>query len=226
VFVLSEVNKIANVFFGTNSFSDIIIVTPITSIYESLFKNQEKIKESCGWWKIKSLKINSKQIDIAKIPQGNSIVDFLNCLPDCKKIILVGYAGGNSEISQIGDIIIPSRAHLTNHFSYSHNFSTNEIEDSEIMDLLYKNDSVFHVQTLTEQDYLFINNVKEKGISCVDMETGLLYSESNKIGHDAISFLIITDLIDQKPFYETENSDFEIISKSFVKTEKLIKSLL
>jgi purine-nucleoside phosphorylase len=203
-------------FFGEIKHSDIIIVTPLTLIFETLFKDIKPESSSRGWWLHKKIVLetnNLKQtISIMKIQPGNSIIDFIHCLDNPKKIIFIGFAGGIDNSLSIGQVIIPKIALMKN-------------KKVEIKNSIYdKKYSVYAVNTFFEQNKIFINKMVKRKISCLDMETFLLYNEAKKMKINVVSILIISDLVRKLPFYEVKKSDFDFVNMSLTKVEEIIKN--
>ncbi len=208
--------KVRYTFFGREDISKRVIITPLSSLYNSLFEEYPAAKETHGWWNSKDIGVDGKSISVLKVPQGYSILDALASLESPEKIVLMGYAGGNSGKVGIGSIVYPTSALRGDAL-----VNVQEPMEREIPDSVHKG-KLIHADTFLEQDEKFIERMHQEGISCVDMETFLLYSAARKNNYGAHSFLIISDLIDKKPFYEASLSDMEKIRSSYGPLEKLV----
>lgn len=208
--------KIRNTFFGRENLSDRVIITPLSFLYNLLFKDYKTNNETRGWWNSKDIEVDGNNISVLKIPQGYSIMDAVLSLDNPEKIIFMGYAGGNSEKVKVGSIVYPINAIKGNEAVTLPKSRLITVPDS-----IHKG-SLIHSDTFLEQDENFIRNMLEKGISSVDMETFLFYDISQKNNYDSHSFVIVSDLIDKKPFYKISSEDIEQIKASYGQLEELI----
>lgn len=208
--------KIRHAFFGRENLSDRVIITPLSFLYNSLFKDYKTNNETRGWWNSKDIEVDGNSISVLKIPQGYSIVDAVLSLDNPEKIIFMGYAGGNSEKVKVGSIVYPISAIRGNEA-----VTLPESKLITVPDSIHKG-SLIHADTFLEQDNKFINRIIKEGISSVDMETFLLYSISEKNNYGSHSFVIVSDLIDKKPFYKISSEDIEQIKASYGQLEELV----
>lgn len=203
--------KACEKFFGSSNLGDILIITPITLIYDSLFKTYENIIHTSGWWNHKMINLNSKSISILKIPQGYSILDVLECIDKKDKIIFLGFCGGNSKKTEIGSIICPTQAIFLDNGCFKVDLGEEN------------NSSVLFVRNFSEQDHNIVDFVLKNNIDCVDMETYLLFKHCQKKNTKPLSILIVSDLIDSLPFYELSKEQEAKIMSDFMHVEDIIK---
>jgi len=200
--------------FGIEDLSEIIIMTPIRDIYEKVLSRYKLIERlTNGWWNHKRIQLKEKKISFVKISQGHAVLDTLNCFDTAKKVILLGFCGGNSDFLEIGDVICPNDA-SSREGVVKRNFNFNFVG--------VKQGKLMHVNTFCEQNEFFLNLVKTNKISCVDMETFFLYSECLRKNIECCSLLITTDLLATRPFYLTDQNDFKKVHNAYRTFEEAV----
>ena len=207
-------DRIRKRFFGTSEISPVVILTPITALYD-IFESYPKVNETKGWWQQKEVVLNKKKTSLIKIPQGNSVIDVIESLDEIEKVIFMGYAGGLSNNVDIGNILCPHTALFENLSGYrtnTQNFNGYNVNEGKVM----------LTNSFFEQDQQFIDMAKSNNVVGVDMETYLVYSRCNAKNILVDSFLIVTDLIDKKQFYMTTDEDLSLVDKSYKPLEELV----
>ncbi|MBU0460888.1 MAG: hypothetical protein KJ771_08855 [Nanoarchaeota archaeon] len=211
---MSRDNLIRRTLFGRETLSDIVILTPITDIYNNLFQSHELVRQTKGWWYSKDFRAENRLISFVKTPQSYPIVDAVRALDSPEKVFFVGYAGGNSNKVEVGEVMCPQEAvsdtyiaRMTNQACINYNINHGRI-------LL--------VHNLLGQDDSLIERMKKEHIHAVDMETYIVYSECNRRGIDVASFLVITDLIDTKPFYMIGPEEYTLVRRSYEGIKNMI----
>jgi hypothetical protein len=200
--------------FGTECIADKVILTPLSEIFHNTLVDIPVESESFGWWNVKNLRFGNGLVSYIKFPQGYAVIDALSAANmHGSKAILLGYAGGNSEMVNIGDVLCPTSAHNGDFAYYS----------SLPLPFSPKVGSLAHSNTFYEQDDQFIEQMRRDNHSCVDMETFLFYMHADRLGIKAASALVISDLVDSRPFYMVDEADKESVRKSFHFFDTIIK---
>jgi hypothetical protein len=211
---LSRDNLIRRTLFGRETLSDIVILTPITDIYNNLFQSFELVYQAKGWWHSKDLWVENRSISFVKTPQSYPIVDAVLALDSPENIIFVGYAGGNPDEVEVGEIMCPKEAVSEDDIA--------KMTNQACMGYNVNHGRTLLVQNLLGQDDSLVERMKKEHIQAVDMEAYLVYSECNRRSIDVASFLVITDLIGTKPFYMIGPEEYSLVRRSYEGIKNMI----
>lgn len=133
----------------------------------------------------------------------------------CENIYLFGSCGGLGNI-EIGDAFLINKAY--DYEGFSRTLKNGEpggilLPDKKLLEtfkLHVKAVKVIPSACVTVSSIVLeepnIENFLGKRISCVDMESSIVFSAAKHIGRKAIATLYVTDIIGQKPFSEPLNS--------------------
>jgi len=198
-------------FFGVPRLGKIVVVTPLSLIYKKLFYNSRIIRKTSGWWNHKEISLDKKKLSIVKIPQGESIVDLINCTTQTKLMILVGFCGGNPMKTEIGDLICPNEV-ISREAGY-HKIKTKNLG----------NEIVLFTRNFSEQGRETITFMKKNEISGIEMESYLLFKHCKKRKIKPYALLIVSDLVNKIPFYKMTLAQSKKIWGKFKLVEDKIK---
>ena len=208
--------KVYKKFFNATTHSNFVIITPITEIYNKLYSNYPVLEETSGWWKQKKIKFENKILTIFKIPQGAAVIDLLNCFDKISVAFYIGYCGGLSNKTSIGQVITVNESYK------------NEIllKKANIFTVAPEGKKVYQVRTFSEQDKPLIALLKRGGYSAVDMESFDFINCANSKKFHAIPILVVSDLIDKLPFFNAGNREIKKISSAIPTIESQINKQL
>lgn len=183
-------------FFGRmpHEFGDKVIVTNITPIFSNFAKEASKsVHHENGFCQV--IEINSDDIgnwNLVKVTPGNNIIDVIKLL--ClyvKEIVFVGIAGSLVDEYKLGDVVCPN--------SYMKNADTSIVGEV----IICQTDGLIYDQS-------FYLNLKEKGVSLVDMECFDVNSICNDKNVKLTYIVQISDEPLKTPFYSAESMPINI----------------
>jgi nucleoside phosphorylase len=212
---MNKLEKIQKTLFGKSLSSiDTLILAPIQPLFDEFstyFTEQYQ-----GWWSTGRVN-SSKKILVVKSPIGTHIADAIVYAPSVKNIFLVGYCGAITKNLQVGDIFSCTRAF---------DKTGNNLNAKSTLPPIQKAGDIYLVDNFySQEDQKFIQFLNEMNISCVDMETKIVFDAAKRKNPNSCAYgasHIITDTI-SKPFYEASVDDLKMIRKQ---TKLLVKETI
>lgn len=188
--------KIRQVFFGSEFLPSLLIITPISSLFDSWSKLG---KASEGWWRTSRV----GEVLFVKSPQSTAILDIICSLEPNVSVIYAGISGSCGQY-QLGDVVEVGTA----------------VYENIIVETSWKEKSPFPVATIATVSCLAESyQLREKiaaRADCVDMETGLLFLTAKEHNINVRSIQVISDSLFDEPFYKV-NRQFYIDGLEIIK---------
>lgn len=195
--------EILKTFFGVSEIPDRIIATPISSIFSEFGKYIRNPNQYNGWWEC-TMGVVDDDVMLIKCHPGSTIIDITKAItsPD-RRILFSGYCGGLSSNLKIGDIVIAAESVIEGDGNYGCGFS-----------LPYDRDEISEMKVCRNISVKSILDETREGLSgfdTVDMETGHVYKIFEG---ERISTMVVTDLPWEKPFYELESKEKDLVREA------------
>ncbi|MCX5781490.1 MAG: hypothetical protein NT145_02125 [Elusimicrobia bacterium] len=177
---------------------------------QSLFSSNKSCKQSRGLF---FSVLNTSFASIISTRNNFLIGDCVLALKDtaCKNIYLFGSCAGTGNMN-IGDKVIVENSYSLDSFTQmtknSNNFEVCSA-NKELLDKLISfgaNENLMSVNCATVSSLLleekYLGYFAEQKISCIDMETSIVFSAAALTKKNAVSLLYVTDILSKKKFHE------------------------
>lgn len=169
---------------GSRPFGQLLVVTPIPAIFETLLLAGWREYNGTSWWR----RATMGEVEVVLIPQGGGVADLGLCTEATTRIELLGYAGSLSPTIQVGDIVQPSATRLLG--SRMQHPLTGGTRNTTI---------VTTTHLLAAYD---AGAAELAGADVVDMESAHLASSVSRAGGPVPTVrVLITDRVPDRPFY-------------------------
>jgi purine-nucleoside phosphorylase len=207
--------------------ADKIVLSPFVALnrFKQEFTSIDKTFSGKTGYKGFTGNINGQRLSVINTGLGTLPVgDLVLWLKDMvRTVMLVGSVGTLSGELQIGDYFIPDTAIDGEGFTHYHlqnpsqRFLTaNQVRLTDNMRskcgrFTVKRGTVYTIGSLyAEQDTMFLEFLKNQGVSALDMETSAFYTAAQKAGIDALAFHYVSDRPLEKPFYEKLSNEDQL----------------
>ncbi|MCP2597558.1 nucleoside phosphorylase, partial [Candidatus Aminicenantes bacterium AC-335-G13] len=181
---------------------------PFEGIIYNLFK--DKILKSSNLYNSIIFLLKDKTIIFKSIGAPQSVMCLERLIASgTNEIILLGFCGSLEKAIKIGSIVIAGEAYSQEGTS-SHYYKNKKLFNAsrklliEIKKVLEKYSFPYKIVRVASTDAPFretskwLKRMADKGISCVDMETSAVYALAQYYKIDAVSLMIVTDMLGEK----------------------------
>ena len=181
---------------------------PLDGIIYNLFK--DKIIKSSELYNSKIFLLEDKTIIFKSIGAPQSVMCLERLIASgTNEIILLGFCGSLEKTIEIGSVVIAGEAYsqegtsLHYHknrklFKASRKLLIQIKKNLERYNFPYKIVRVVSTDAPFRETSEWLKKMVDKGINCIDMETSAIYALAQYYKIDAVSFMIVTDMLDEE----------------------------